>query len=440
MYDLLIDKEQFIQTRTLDFAFPGSPWMATPTWSGMAINEDEVFQCPPVTCGIRCITEDLAALPCVLYDYDDETGNMERDTDNPYYHRLLSEPNPEMDMGTLIADVTKNAILYGDGICEIQWKNDASDFMLWPVEPRYFRIYRDSRTGKCVYQITRQVTSGPPGVGTDWIDSENIIHIIGLVSYQGLVGQGLIHIARNTIGNHLAQERYEGSLWKNAPKPSGVLERTMPVQQNESADQNMAKSFEDKATQREAGHVPVVPYGFTYKSLELTTPEQLQMTELQEAKVRQIARFLRLHPTKCMDLQDATWANSKEFNKQHWNESIRPWALKWERALSRKLLSKLHQRKKRIRFDTTDILRADPLTFAQVAQIALGNQAYMSANEVRAQLGLPNMGPQFDSIAPSTTTNQAIGEDSPLEETQDDQNENEYETLTTTLPQDETNE
>jgi HK97 family phage portal protein len=189
---------QDLELRTLDFSLsPG--WLVGPSYAGMPVTEETALQLAPLVCGIRCITEDLASMPCYVYDCDPETDHLEKDKDNPIYFRLLAEPNDEMTSFQFFKYMTQNAILYGNAVAEIQWRNDGEDFQLWPVHPQHVRPYRDQETGTLIYIDTRSPTGGPPGEGSKVLPADSVIHIQANLSYQGCVGASLLQLARQVL-------------------------------------------------------------------------------------------------------------------------------------------------------------------------------------------------------------------------------------------------
>ncbi len=389
-------EEQELELRTLDFSLaPG--YYSNPTFAGLPATEETLLQLPAFVCGIRCLSEDVAGMPCYLYDRD-ENGHLDEDTDNDLYHLLLSEPNAEMTSFVFHKLMVQNALIFGAGIAEIERNNRGEPLALWPVHPHFVRPYRDMETGTLIYQDTRTPSGGPPGFGTKYLDASDVIHLQLNLSLMGSTGMSLLHLARQVISSGLAMERYEGSVWKNASKSKGYIRETAPgVKNSPQAEQNTKESWQKQSEREEVGKTNYLKYPLEYVELALTNPEQLEMYRLKEAHVNSVARMLRLSPIKLMNYQEATWANSKEFNKAHFNESIRPICIPYEQELQKKLLTPITKKRKRIRFDPSDLLRADPLTSGQVGQIAVG-QPWKSVNEQRKQEGLPYMGEEFDII------------------------------------------
>jgi HK97 family phage portal protein len=410
------------ELRMMDFALaPG--WLSGPNWTGLAVTEDTLMQLSAWCCGVNVLSEDFALMDCYLYDVDPDTEHLTKDTDNPLYHRLLSEPNDEMTAYEWKKHMAQNAIIYGNGYSEIQLQG-RDDMQFWTVEPQHVRPYRVPSEGTLIYVDQRVPTSGPPtnsesGFGAKFVDASEMIHFRSRFSFQGCVGSGIITLGRNLIAYGLALERYGGSYLKNAYKPSFAVQERERTKNSVQAKNAFLASLQKQSSKENAGSGVYIPYPLELIALALQNPEQLQFMQAKTEYVNEVARFLKVHPTK-LGVHDETYANSKEYNKVHYNYSIRPLSTGWEQELQMKTLSPIQKKRKRIRFDPTPLIESDALTSAQVGQIAVG-QSWLSVNEKRLKDSLPRLGDEYDVIPVPQAQGKPTGDIAPNVDSPDEE-------------------
>jgi phage portal protein BeeE len=119
----------------------------------------------------------------------------------------------------------------------------------------------------------------------------------------------------------------------------------------------------------------------------------LQYTQLLTFYNTEVARCLKLAPSKLFEMGRSTWGNLTEVNRDHAGTSIKPWCIKFEAELERKLFKPEEKTRMKIEFDFTDLLRTDDLTRYQCYAIAGGGKPWMTPQEIRQQENLPPVDP-----------------------------------------------
>ena len=381
-----------LDLRTIDYSIAQAAGLIdAPTFSGVNVTETTAIGLPALWCGCKVICEDIACLPLELL-VEDKDGHSTKAKTQPLFRTLGSAPNNEMSKTSFWETMILSAIIYGNGIAEMVRSNDGEITGFYPVHPHYVRIYRNPDDGGLRYHDTRNAYGGPtgsPGSMKD-VPAEDVIHFHGL-SIQGGVGLSLLSVARQTLGWGIGAQRFGSSLWRNVAKPKGIITETTPLKTSSNAEENLKKSWQKDHSHEEVGNTAFLRYGYKYDALSMDSNEQIQYTQLLSFYNSEVARILRLNPTKLMDMGRATWGNLTEVNRDHWGTSLQPWAVKIEEELEKKCLEPNQLGKYKIRFNTDKLLRADKETRYTTYSTALAGQAFLTPNDVRQMEDLPPM-------------------------------------------------
>ncbi len=226
-----------------------------------------------------------------------------------------------------------------------------------------------------------------------------------------------------TFGMAVSAQKYGTARFKNGLNPAGVIEHTGVL--SEPAANNMRKSWQ--ALYGGAGGIGVpmiLEEGTKWNPFTLAHNDQLQLAELSEFLVDEVARFFNISPVKLHKLGRATWANLEQLNRDHVTATLGPWIAKRDAEIDLKLLGP----GRHCRHITDRLLIADTQTRYAAWQSAL-TAGWMTVNEVRGREDLPpkdggddlrlplNSAPP-DGTPPANTTNtekptDGTGTDSP---------------------------
>jgi HK97 family phage portal protein len=101
--------------------------------TGLDIDQDNALTFSAVWACVKVISEDLASLP--LHVYRRTEDGKERATDNPLYHLLHDQPNPEMTAMSFREALQAHVLLWGNAYAEIQRNLRGQPMALWPLNP-----------------------------------------------------------------------------------------------------------------------------------------------------------------------------------------------------------------------------------------------------------------------------------------------------------------
>lgn len=343
------------------------------TDAGVDVSAETAHGVSAVFCADRVISEDLATLPMVVYQ-----GDRLDDGAKPLYGdrvtQLLARPNPEQTGPVFWSQFQHNANIWGFALAEIEWDGANRPVALWPVPSPSARLERYG--GRLVFQVP-----GPDGrlVG---LDPADVLFLPGF-SPDGSIGYRLLHTARTTLGMAIATQRFGAARFKNGLKPSGMIEHSGEV--SDQARENMRASWQALYGGPGSAGLPMLLEGGTkWNPLDIAHNDQLQLAQLMEFLVTEVARFFNISPVKLHQLGRATWGNLETLNRDHVVTTLGPWIAKRDAEIDAKLLFS----GKHCRHVVDRLLTADTSTRFSAWASAL-TAGWMAPNEVRRREDLP---------------------------------------------------
>ncbi len=355
--------------------FVDSPRRGFSFSSGISVNEDSAMQVSAMHRGIVYISTQIAKLPWDLKDKNNSIIN------NGISFLLNVAPNDEMTAMDFRLCMIQNAIIHGNAYAEIERNLLGQPVALWPMRTRDVCLYRVPETGKLVYKI---VGGSIEIRGEDtYLEPRDIFHIKNFHTKDGLIGQGIVAYAADTLGISLGADRMAGNIFGNGGLPSGVISVTGSL--SDEAHARLEKSWVEANSGKKSGGVAVLEEGATFTPTTFS-PEILQFLESRKFGVVEIARFLGLPPTKLFDTDAATFNNLENANLEVAVDTLDAWARMLEAQADVKLINNQYAGVF-TELDLYAVFRGDMKTrsdyFSKMMQ-----SAAMTPNEVRMREGL----------------------------------------------------
>ncbi|MCK9569533.1 phage portal protein [Candidatus Pacearchaeota archaeon] len=382
----------------LDKVLPGRSYIPTNGWvdfssrssvSGITISESTALSCVAYWACVRLLSETLASLPLIFYRRL-ERGK-ERATDHPLYKLLHDEPNPEMDSFSFTETLMSHLVTTGNCYAFIDWEDYTTVKALWIMRPDRTSPVRDSK-GEMVYKYQSDTTQIIlPGYAV-W-------HIPGL-GYDGLIGYSPLTMAREAIGLSLATEKTGARLFGNGMSVGGILQH--PNKMSEDAQKRLKKAIEDEhAGVDKSQRLLVLEEGMKYEKNTIP-PEDAQFLETRKFQRNEIASFFHIPPHMIGDLERATFSNIEHQALEFVVYTMRPWLVRWEKSIKRKLLLPSEKEEYFAEFLIEGLLRGD-----SAARSSYYKELYylgaMSPNDIREK---ENMNPIKDPAGDEYFTQQ----------------------------------
>lgn len=361
-----------------------------PTRAGVSVNETTALQISAVWAARRCISEDVAKIPVEVLE---RVSPSERRpvTDHPVHRLLNVAPSDEMGAMGFRETLTDHALGFGNGMAEIVRDPAGRPVALYPLSPRATTVRRvydrpDDRTGRIVYD------HGSDRGAQQTLPAEDVLHVRGL-GFDGLIGYGVIALARQSLGLTLAAEAFGASFFGNAARPSGVIE--YPKGLGEQAVRNLRESFSELYTRPEnAGKVAVLENGAKWVQTQVT-PEDAQFLLTRTFQIPEVARWFRIAPHKIADLSRATFSNIEQSSIDYVGDTLTGWFTRWEQEVARKLFSAAELSRLVLEHDEAELRRGD--LKSRYDAYAQGRQwGWLSVNDVLRMEGRNTIGPAGD--------------------------------------------
>ena len=195
--------------------------------------------------------------------------------------------------------------------------------------------------------------------------------------------RGPIMANKDVIGLAIASARYGSKAFQSGGIPPAVLQG--PFDSGASA----ARASEDVAAAtaklaREGRPVMALPLGHELKSIGFS-PEQMQLLNLQQFCIEQIARIYSLPPVFLQDLSKGTYSNVEQQDLHFVKHTLRRWIEQTEQEMNLKLFGRASDMT--VRFNVDSLLRGDLKTRMEAHATAIQN-GIKTPNEIRDHEGL----------------------------------------------------
>jgi len=345
------------------------PWDTGSPVGGPAdrtLSVDRALSLVPVFGAVRLLADSIASLTPVVYTMGNNGIPVKRPTPS-----LFVNPSVHGTLFDWIHRLVTSMALQGDGIGMIT----ARDYYGFPtmvewLNPADVATNDGTLAGQGSYMNPLWWWHGRR------LNPEDIVHIPWFCLPYRVRGLSPIGAYRLTANVGLGAAEYAAQWFGNGGVPPGTFQNTMQKVSKEDAD-----IIEARLTNRLQRRRPLV-YGsdWVYNPIAIK-PNEAQFVETAKLTATEIATIYGVPPEKIGGAQGGslTYTNVEQASLDYLKFSLRPWLVRIEVALSN-----LFPRGTFVKFDTTDLLRTDAKTRAEIDQIQLQNQAYREVNEVRA--------------------------------------------------------
>lgn len=344
------------------------------------------------TC-LKMLSETMGKLPLKYYQQT-ENGRIRADPDDAT--RLLTiRPNDIMTPTTLWTAVEMNCQHYGNGYIWMRgsfardgtYGGTYTIDDVWLMQSCYVTVLMDDvgvfgGKGKIYYQY-----SDPISGEQYFFKSEEVMHFKTWYSLDGIMGQPVRKILKDTVGGALESQRYMNNLYENG------LSASMAMQYIGDLDEKRRKALEKKFANaltgpENAGKVIPVPVGLQLTPLNMSMADA-QFFELKKYSALQIAGAFGIKPNQINNYEKSSYANSETQQLAFLVDTMAYRLKMYEEEINAKVLTPKKQKEGYFyKFNEKAILRTDSKTQMQVLKDAVGSGLYM-VNEAREYLDKP---------------------------------------------------
>lgn len=368
-------------TRLLD-------WLGIDSSQAESINEATYFTC------LKMLSETMGKLPLHFYQQTDRGRKRAQATDMTYL--LTVRPNRHMTPSTLFTTVEMMCQHYGNGFIYIdsslemtgRYKGNLKYKGLYPLDSSSVTILVDNagifknEDTNAVYYKYRDRISGKEYI----LKEDEVIHIKTWYSKNGISGEPVREILKDTISTNQQSQKVISSLYKHGMTASMVMQYTGDL--DDDRVKQLQRRFADKLTGAEnAGKVIPVPLGLTLQPLTQSFADS-QFYEIKKYSALQIASAFGIKPNQINDYEKSSYSNSEQQQLSFLVDTMQYRLKQWEEELNAKVL--LPEEVKQgffYKFNERAILRTDAKTQMETLCAGVQNAIY-KPNEARHYLDM----------------------------------------------------
>lgn len=354
--------------------------------SGKPVSPETAIRLTAVWSCVRILTETIGSVPMITYRRLADDGR-EPAKDLPIFRLLAKRPNPWQTALEFKEMMQFHVSLRGNAYAEIIDGPSGPFDKLIPlhpdlIEPKFLSDFTVE------YEV-RSIDGGK----TRTIPMQNMLHLRGPMSRDGLKGLSPIDEEREAVGFAMATEEYGSRFFRNMARPPGVIEAGGTFKSQEAANE-FRRRWQESQTGVNLHKTAVLPPGMTYKSIGLSN-DQAQFLETRSFSVKDIARIFRIPPHMINEMGEATFSNIEQQALDFVMKTMSPWFERWEQAIERALLPDTDELF--VEFFVDRLLRGDIKTRFGAYRQALGGAPFMTVNEIRVKENMSRL-PDGDEL------------------------------------------
>lgn len=360
--------------------YPSDDFLAlfgvTPSIAGPDVSPVTAMRVPAVRAAVLAISEALGQADVHVFRLGDKTA--EKAPDHPAYSLLHDAANDWTSASEFREQVTRDALLYGNGYGAILRDGDGRPVELSRLQPDRVALLVDPATLEPSYRFTPL-----DGAAIDY-GFADVLHL-RTSSLNGVLGESPVTQAREAIGLAIVMEQHAARLFKNGARPASSL--NVPARLNQDAVARIRTSIAAQHAGSASGSTIVLEEGARFEQLGFSSVDA-QFMELRTFAISEIARVFRISPILLGEMGRATFANSAEMGRQFIAYTLLPWVRRWEGEIKLKLFARADRTKYRVEFDTDDFDRLD-LNARATGYSSMIAARVLNPNECRELEGKP---------------------------------------------------
>ncbi|HZS71713.1 MAG TPA: phage portal protein [Candidatus Acidoferrum sp.] len=296
-----------------------------PSRSGIYIDEKSAMRLATAYSCMRFLAETVGSLPLATYRQD-LAGTISPAAGHYLAPFLHDQPNDFMTSSVWRETAHGHVVSWGNSYSEIVYNGAGRVAGIWPLLPWQCKpdVYQP---GKLRYVVTH-------GSDRVYLEPEQVLHIPGLGS-DGVCGYSPIQLARRSLGLAVGAEEYAARFYENDARPGVVLKH--PALLNDEAYKRLKDSWnEEHQGVANSWRPRILEEGMDISTVGVPQADQ-QFLETRKFQVSEICRIFRVPPHFIFELDRATFANIEQQSLEFVIYNLRPWLVKWEQEMKRKL-------------------------------------------------------------------------------------------------------
>ena len=349
------------------------------------LTEDDALRVAPYWSAVRFLSETLATLPAAVHVRDGAGRRPARE--HPAHKLLADEPSELATPATLFETFWSHVVQRGNGYLLIDRDPQGRPVGLYNLPPDRVQPMRVG--GKTWYAVATAEGRAKP------LRADLVAQVAGL-GYDGLQGYSPAEYAAETLGLGRAAHRWAQKYYESGAHLGGVVSTDSILTDEQLADARREINSRHAGLDN-AGKWLILQGGAKAQPLG-NPPESSKLVEVLQLTTLQVSQLLRIPPVHLYDYGRATWGNAQEMDRHLVTYTLRPWIVKAEQELRRKLLTPAERAAGfYVHLNPDALLRGAHKDRMDSYRLGLSEGIY-TANEVRAWEDLPPAGPEGDRL------------------------------------------
>lgn len=339
-----------------------------------ALKENTVYICTKIR------AESIGKLSLKVYKEREEYKEHE------LYYLLKYKPNPLMNSINFWKCIEAQRTLKGNAYAYIERNKRGQVTGIYPIDSDNVTKVIDDNNFLSSLSKVWYIVIDNKGIKHK-LYSDEILHFIGDITLDGLIGIAPLEYLKCTVENGRATQEFVNKFFKNGLSTKGVIQYVGDL--DEKAKRTFRKEFESMSNGLENAHsVSLLPLGYQFQPLSLSMADA-QFLENSKLTKREIAAAFGMKSYHLNDLERATFNNLTEQQKDFYITTLQPSLTNYEQEMQDKLFSQYETLKDvRVEFNVDTILRSDIKTRYESYRIGI-QSGFLSPNEVRKKENLP---------------------------------------------------
>jgi HK97 family phage portal protein len=344
---------------------------------------------PQVRTVVSFLSRNIAQLGLHLYRRVSDVDR-ERVTDHPVAE-LLNRPNAYTTQYRLIEALVADCAVFDNAyLLKVKPKSDSSAGLI-RVDPASVEIKGDTPFVAERYKI-----------GKTEFKPEDIIHFRGYSPIDARQGVSPMETLRVLLSEDYQASKYREQLWRNGARTAGYLERPAGAPQwTAEGKEKFRRSWQNQYTGEgtRPGGTPILEDGMRYVPAA-TSARDAQYVESRKLTREEVTAAYHIPPTMVGLLDHATYSNVSQQHKMLYQDTLGPWLNMIQQDLALQLLPDFGDTEGLyLEFNVAEKLRGSFEEQSTQLQTAVGGP-YMTRNEARARLNLPQIDDGDELIVP----------------------------------------
>ena len=320
-----------------------------PSKSGVDVTNEKALAITGFWRAINILAGVVASMPLDVYQVDDDDNATKRRT-HPIGRILRKSPNMLMTKFDFMQTLVTHLYTTGNFYARID-RDGLTGYarQVHVLQPDRVEVKINSRN-EPVYVYTKEDNTR---VGYSF---DRIIHVSG-IAWNDLKGLNIVDLFKDVLGTALSNQDYIATFYQNGAMVSGVV--TVPQKLTDDAYKRLYGSW--NATYggaTNAGKTAILEQGATYSKTG-SNPAEAGYGETKKSVLSDIARITGVPQFLLEDLDRATFNNIEHLGQLFVNYTVMPLCENIAQEFSRKLLPDAEQDTHEIRFDYSDLTKAD---------------------------------------------------------------------------------